>query len=635
LIRNMVRIAVWGVLSRRSQIVKCLHDLSVLHIDQHSINKLSNKEIDSLRLLRGKLLGMLEALDWKDWNSLEESMLAQARKSFDMPLEETIREINNSLDNFQERLSSILKERDLLKDKSLKLRQAHDVTVHFHNFIKDENKKNRVVSLWWIPSDQQSRIISSVRARLKEISPDTRKDLFEYHTVRMRENENMISFSVESTADPFLEEEMNSAGAVRWTPPVAVKGEELSKVILEIEQELSIIPQRLQGIQEDLVSAKDQWGPKLAALFILADENLEELNVEADTLDREHFFMIEGWLPVDRLNDTIEDLKERFGNDVLIRWRHPTSNEWHSVPTSLYNWTVFRPFEIFLKLMESPGYKSSDPTPLIAIFFPFFSGCMIGDIGYGAIALLIGIFMYRKRSKPLVSDIGYILMIVSLWSFFWGIAYGELFGDVGYRLFNMHPLWIERSHAVLPVLVFTISLGFGHVIIGLLLGIVQGLQKKEHHVWIEKTGNLAMLFGLTFCLVIFKGWLPEQLFTFSISLLITGLVLLMIGGGIGGLVESFSTIGNILSYVRIAAIGLSSAILAVVASRFIDVFGLSVLGLFLALSIHILNFVLAIGGSSLHSARLHYVEFMGKFYSGGGKQYKPFSRRRGRNWKKP
>src|SRR6056297_524311 len=104
---------------------------------------------------------------------------------------------------------------------------------------------------------------------------------------------------------------------------------------------------------------------------------------------------------------------------------------------------------------------------------------MIGDIGYGAIALLIGIFMYRKRSKPLVSDIGYILMIVSLWSFFWGIAYGELFGDVGYRLFNMHPLWIERSHAVLPVLVFTISLGFGHVIIGLLLGIVQGLQKKN------------------------------------------------------------------------------------------------------------------------------------------------------------
>ena len=102
----------------------------------------------------------------------------------------------------------------------------------------------------------------------------------------------------------------------------------------------------------------------------------------------------------------------------------------------------------------------------------------------------------------------------------------------------------------------------------------------------------------------------------------------------GGLIEAMGSIGNILSYVRIAAIGLSSAILAVVASRFVDVFGLSVLGIFMALAIHILNFILALGGSGLHSARLHYVEFMGKFYSGAGKYYKPFSKRRETRWKR-
>jgi V/A-type H+-transporting ATPase subunit I len=246
----------------------------------------------------------------------------------------------------------------------------------------------------------------------------------------------------------------------------------------------------------------------------------------------------------------------------------------------------------------------------------------------------MGYLLFRKKQKPLMSDIGYILITVSLWSIFWGFAYGEFFGDLGLRLFNLHPFWLERSHAVMPVLVFTVSLGLGHVVIGLLLGFFEGLRKKERHIWLEKAGNLILISGLVTALVVFRGWLPGELFSLSLSLLFIGLIFLVIGGGIGGLVESFGTIGNILSYVRIAAIGLSSAILAVVASKFIDVFGLSILGIFMALSIHLLNFVLAIGGSSLHSARLHYVEFMGRFYDGGGKQYKPFSRRRGTDWKK-
>jgi V/A-type H+-transporting ATPase subunit I len=242
--------------------------------------------------------------------------------------------------------------------------------------------------------------------------------------------------------------------------------------------------------------------------------------------------------------------------------------------------------------------------------------------------------MKRKKSSQLISDLGYVILSVGVWSGIWGVAFGEFFGDVGHRLFHMSPLWVERSHAVMPVMIFTISLGAAHVMLGLLLGIYQGLKSRQHHLWMEKAGNLIIIIALFSFLVILKGWLPDQFFTIAISAVIVGFLLLMIGGGMGGLVEAMGSIGNILSYVRIAAIGLSSAILAVVASKFVDVFGLSLLGLFLALSIHILNFILALGGSSLHSARLHYVEFMGKFYSGSGTYYKPFSKRRRSRWKK-
>jgi V/A-type H+-transporting ATPase subunit I len=259
---------------------------------------------------------------------------------------------------------------------------------------------------------------------------------------------------------------------------------------------------------------------------------------------------------------------------------------------------------------------------------------MVGDIGYGAVISTLGFIFAGKKARPVMSDIGKILLFVGAWSILWGIAYGEFFGDLGHRLFHLEPLWIERSEVVVPVMVFTLGLGVFHVVLGLLLGLVQGIRNRQRHVWIEKLGNLVVLAGLIGAMVAVKGWLPDKVFTLSVTMLVVGIVLLLAGGGIGGLVESIGAVGNILSYVRIAAIGLSSAILAMVATQFVDVFGVTMLGILVALAMHLLNFILALAGSGLHSARLQYVEFFGKFYSGGGKDYKPFARRRLRSWKK-
>ncbi len=280
------------------------------------------------------------------------------------------------------------------------------------------------------------------------------------------------------------------------------------------------------------------------------------------------------------------------------------------------------------------AYKGLDPTILIGIFFPFFGGCMIGDIGYGIIIGMLGYWLKQKKHRPFVSDIGSILLFVSAWSVFWGAAYGELFGDTGHRLLHLEPLWLERSQVVIPVMAFTVSLGFAHVLLGYFMGFVQGVRSKHRHLWIERLGNILILAALLSAMILVKGWLPGRFFTLAVSLLILGLALLLAGGGMGGLVEAFGSVGNILSYVRIAAIGLSSAILAMVANSFVDSMGVTFIGIFLALTIHLLNFVLAVAGSSLHSARLQYVEFLGKFHSGGGTQYKPFSRRKPELWKK-
>jgi len=390
---------------------------------------------------------------------------------------------------------------------------------------------------------------------------------------------------------------------------------------------------RLQAITGDLRRASAEWGPRLAALFLFIDARTEQAAVEARLDPSADTFTLHGWIPEDALEPTVSALKDRFGEDVLLQWRHPGEKEWSSVPTSLKNSPLSSPFELFLKLLRPPSYSGIDPTTAVALFFPFFSGCMIGDMGYGVLILLLSLKL-KKAVRPLLRDVGSIFLSVSLWSIVWGAAWGEFFGDAGHRLFHLEPLWVERSVSVLPVVVFTVALGAAHVFFGLLLGIYQGIRNRHRHLWMEKAGNLTVLLALVAGLIVLKAELPRGVFTVPLSLLVIGLALLIAGGGIGGIIETLGSIGNIISYVRIAAIGLSSAILALVASKFLDVFGLSVFGIFLALMIHLLNFVLAIGGSGLHSARLHYVEFFGKFYSGNGKEYTPFQRRSGSSWKK-
>ncbi len=117
----------------------------------------------------------------------------------------------------------------------------------------------------------------------------------------------------------------------------------------------------------------------------------------------------------------------------------------------------------------------------------------------------------------------------------------------------------------MPVVVFTIALGAAHVFFGLLIELYQGVRTGTGiSGWRRPETSRAFLVGL---LCGDEAGVSGSFFTLPVSLLVVGLVLLIGGGGIGGIIETLESIGNIISYVRIAAIGLSSAILALVASK--------------------------------------------------------------------
>jgi V/A-type H+-transporting ATPase subunit I len=117
--------------------------------------------------------------------------------------------------------------------------------------------------------------------------------------------------------------------------------------------------------------------------------------------------------------------------------------------------------------------------------------------------------------------------------------------------------------------------------------------------------------------------LPAGLFTPAVIALLAAFPVLIVAEGLIAPIELLTTLGNVLSYARIMALGTASVMLAIVANRMTGAMGSAVVGIIFALLFHLVNFALGLFSPTIHALRLHYVEFFGKFYSPGGIEYRP------------
>jgi V/A-type H+-transporting ATPase subunit I len=623
----MARVGLWGVRSKKSAVVGRLYELGVFHLStsEETLDAGRRLLLEKLREQRGRVLSLIDALRWDGWRKLTDAFVENVRYNLPNDLEPMMGEIERSLQRIQSRLVRIRKNQENLQNDLIELRKANLILKRAQGFLEGERASRGEMAIWRLSRQGQHTLASQINGELDLLPSGHEKPWFRYHSIEFGDGSSYMVTSASYEVQPKIQNGVAELQGSRWQPPNYAEPL-LAAAPSRIARLSRRAPARMRANREELRKLSDQWGANLASVYILLNDRMEQLLMETAAGENEDFFCLEGWIPEKDLARTQAVLKEDFGDSVIVRSRPPKPAD-GAVPTALGNASIFKPFELFLKLLRVPHYNAYDPTPLIGLFFPFFAGCMVGDIGYGILVLWLGWHLKGKKSETL-QDVGVILLFVAFWSILWGAMFGEFLGDVGHRVLHMRPIWEDRVQAILQVMGFSVALGTTHVTLGLLIGMIQGIRNRRRHQWMERAGALLVIVSLVAALVFLRAQLPSSFFSIPVTLLIFALIFLIWGGGIGGIIESLGTIGNIVSYVRIAAIGLSSAILAMVASTFVDTIQIPLVGLFMAFAIHLLNFVLALGGSALHAARLHYVEFMGKFYEDGTLEYKPFAKRR-------
>ena len=390
---------------------------------------------------------------------------------------------------------------------------------------------------------------------------------------------------------------------------------------------LSEISKEIEGIKEELFKFSMRWGPIYKRVKEWLDESLSIFRATASVFETKMCFFIHGWMPAEDIAKIRKRLNGEFGGRVVIEELEIMEQDLEKIPVILKNPAYFKPFELFTRILPLPRYTSYDPTPFIAIFFPIFFGMILGDIGYGLILLMASLILIKTvRTKKIVQDASKILLIVSVYSILFGILYGEFFGELGHRLFGLKAIYFDRRTSFMPMLYFAVTVGVVHVTIGFFLGFVSAVKEKTTKKALYKLLNILIILCIVALVTSLFGFFPGVLARPLVIAILVMVPLLLFTGGLLAPLELMKSIGNIISYARIMAIGLSSVLLSSVANRLGGMTGDIVVGTLVAGLLHLLNIIIGVFSPTIHSLRLHYVEFFDKFIEHGGRKFEPFKK---------
>lgn len=359
--------------------------------------------------------------------------------------------------------------------------------------------------------------------------------------------------------------------------------------------------------------------------------------------------LLKGWVPAEAAETVTKILEEKFVCETELA--SPTEEE--AYPILLRNPKVIQPFESVTEMYSLPAPHSMDPNKLMAPFFWLFFGMMLSDAGYGLLlTLATGFIIWKYKPQGQSGKLMKLLCYGGVATILWGVIFGGYFGDTIQVVYKMAtgqelviPSLMNPSADPISVLVLSLVLGLIHLFAG--MGAKAYLLIRRGQVWdaIFDIGFWYLVLGgiAVLCLGLVMPGTPVMQVGMWIA--IAGAVGLILTqgrakknifakaiGGIGSLYDIVGYMSDILSYSRLLALGLSTGVVASVVNMMGSMGGNTIVGwiMFVLVFIigHLFNIAINTLGAYVHSSRLQYVEFFGKFYESGGKAFRPLVRPR-------
>lgn len=340
-------------------------------------------------------------------------------------------------------------------------------------------------------------------------------------------------------------------------------------------------------------------------------------------------FMVTGWVP-EKLTDDLTKVINGVTEKHVIYFEAPKEDE--DFPVLLDNPAVVKPLEMITEQYSLPSPKGLDPNLVMTPFFVMFFGMMVSDAGYGIIIALITAFaLFKFKPGGGMKKMLGLLCLGGISTFLWGVLFGGWFGG----LIALPAVWFDPLKNPLFMLMFCLALGVVQLYTGMALQAYKSI----------RSGNiLDAVFDQGFWYLLLTGLMFMAVPAVAVIgkyMAIAGTVGLILTQGrseknifkklISGVLSLYNVtafLGDVLSYSRLFALGLATGVIGTVINAMASMLGGSFIGyilmvVFMVLG-HTFNIAINVLGAYVHSSRLQYVEFFGKFFEGDGKPFEPF-----------
>lgn len=427
--------------------------------------------------------------------------------------------------------------------------------------------------------------------------------------------------------------------------------------ITRIEQQIKEARNMIQEA-ESKIKSYDKQREKLLFLEDYSALCVQKYEAIGHLMQTEKVFMISGYISKNEGETLNKELVQNF--DTFIELEDPSGDE--EVPIILQNNGFSRPLEGIVQAYSPPGKGETDPTMVMSLFYYALFGLMLSDAVYGfiiALACAIGLIKYKHTLEDSMKNTLKMYLFCGISTVFWGVMFGSYLGDIvdivsetffGQKV-SIPALWFYPVNEPMRMLVFSMLIGVIHLYTGLGMKLYACIKQKDYKAliydvifwFILLTSSIMLLLsakmfvdiaGLSFILP------PSVAKVAAILAIISAAGITLTNGresknpfkrflkGLYALYGITGYLSDVLSYSRLLALGLATGVICTVINKMAAMVANGPIGVIIFIVIlifgHLMNLAINALGAYVHTNRLQYVEFFGKFYDGGGRMFEPF-----------